>query len=211
MACVEHNNKSQHNPNRALRTGISAVAAVLLAAGTLSAVAACTPSNQAVGDTQSVNATPTHDALQGGTTVTVGLIGNPNGGADEQVLSACERDGIDATYISTEHKTGDELTQAQVAGIDDVIHRHMHIAMISGLELTDNNREALTAALQHAREAGVAVVLLNPVNEPEDETLYAAALRVNDRMMDAQPLHQVLTEIAADDAHDKDITVSTLG
>ncbi|EFA23845.1 hypothetical protein [Bifidobacterium gallicum] len=204
-----HRNKRNARNKRNSHGLVAALAALSLTVAGAMMLASCSPSGHAVGDTQSVKASPTHDQIQG-STVTVGFIGSAQGGADELVLDACKRADINAAYVSMEGKSGADLVKAQVAGIDDIVHRHMNIVMISALDMAGDDAHELTQALENARNAGVAVVLLNPVDEPQDSNLYAAALRINDRMMDAQPIGDVLMTIAKDDPHEKDITVSTL-
>ena len=65
------------------------------------------------------------------------------------------------------------------------------------------------AALQGAREAGIAVALLNPVHVPKDGKLYAAVLTINDRMADAVPIADAVMTIGNNDPHERDMVVTT--
>ena len=50
---------------------------------------------------------------------------------------------------------------------------------------------------------------LNPVGELPDDTLYAAALTVNDRAMDATPIDDAVMTVIDDLPHEKTMMVST--
>jgi hypothetical protein len=67
----------------------------------------------------------------------------------------------------------------------------------------------IDAALQGAREAGIAVALLNPVQAPKDGKLYAAVLTINDRMADAVPIADAVMTIGNNDPHERDMVVTT--
>ncbi len=69
-------------------------------------------------------------------------------------------------------------------GVADFVARAVKIVVISGIDVTDANRESWNQTLTNAREAGIPVALIDPKHAPEDELLYAVILRLNTNSAD---------------------------
>ncbi|MFC2698150.1 MAG: sugar ABC transporter substrate-binding protein, partial [Bifidobacterium dentium] len=93
--------------------------------------------------------------------------------------------------------------------VRDMTQSKVGIIVIGGMDVTDANRDDWHAALQGAREAGIAVALLNPVHAPKDGKLYAAVLTINDHMTDAVPIADAVMTIGNNDPHERDMVVTT--
>lgn len=85
-------------------------------------------------------------------------------------------------------------------------NRQVNLIVLSKLAYDDAHAAAWRAALRYVREAGVAVVLLDPQRLPKRETLFAAVLR-SDSDASAQSLDDVLVTVAADEPHARTISV----
>ena len=94
--------------------------------------------------------------------------------------------------------------------------RAVKIVIISGIDVTDANRESWNQTLTNAREAGIPVALIDPKHAPEDELLYAAILHLNTSSadsgdtVDTKPMtitDAVLT-ITRDEPHEREIKVT---
>lgn len=188
---------------RTRRKVILAIIAIFAAGCTL---AACTPRHDAVGDTQHVEQTPAHDSLQGAT-ISVGFIGSSEDSADELILNTYKRDDIDAIYLPTKD-AADSMATIQT-GVQDYVHRKVKAIMIGSIDVNESNVQQWNNTLNIARNAGIPVILLNPVNPPSDTKLYATSFIINDRMMDATPLAQATETIVRDEPHEKEIFIST--
>ena len=158
----------------------------MLAIGLAVSLTACTPPNGAVGDTQSQDSAIDADGL---------------------VLDAMEQGKLKPTYVPV---TGTiDAQQTAIQGVRDMTQSKVGIIVIGGMDVTDANRDDWHAALQGAREAGIAVALLNPVHVPKDGKLYAAVLTINDRMADAVPIADAVMTIGNNDPHERDMVVTT--
>ena len=88
--------------------------------------------------------------------------------------------------------------------------RAVKIVIISGIDVTDANRDSWNQALTNAREAGIPVALLNPKHAPEDELLYAAILNTDDAASaNSVSIADAVITIARDEPHDRTIAVAT--
>lgn len=88
--------------------------------------------------------------------------------------------------------------------------RQVAIIVVSRLDIADDTADGWDEALDDARGAGIPVALLNPLSDLPDDTLYAAALTINDRAADAVPIDDAVMTIIDDLPHDKDMMVGTL-
>ncbi len=70
-------------------------------------------------------------------------------------------------------------------GVADFVARAVKIVVISGIDVTDANRESWNQTLTNAREAGIPVALIDPKHAPEDELLYAVILHLNTNSADS--------------------------
>ena len=191
---------NQHTASRRAAAALTAATAVLT-------LGACEPAGRAVGDTQEHDPDVAH---VGAVTseILVGLVGMQDADADRMALDAYDAAGLDAVYVSTDGV--DDPGDAARRGIVDLVERRTTIIVISGID-TAADAASWDDALGKARAAGIPVALLNPVAPPDDDTLYAANLVVNDRAMDATPLADATRTIIDDEPHERDIMVTTLG
>ena len=135
------------------------------------------------------------------------FIGSQDIDADGLVLDAMEQGKLKPTYVPV---TGTiDAQQTAIQGVRDMTQSKVGIIVIGGMDVTDANRDDWHAALQWAREAGIAVALLNPVHVPKDGKLYAAVLTINDRMADAVPIADAVMTIGNNDPHERDMVVTT--
>ena len=182
---------------------IGGLAAVL---ATMLMMAACTPPDKAVGDTQEQSPDVAFDGLDRGDVV-IGFIGSDQPDFDRTMLQSFDDSGLRTSYLSTAEI--DDPAVAAQQGVRDMAERQVAIIVISRLDIADEMAAGWDDALGEARGAGIPVALLNPLSDPPDDTLYAAALTVNDRAMDATPIDDAVMTIIDDLPHDKDMMVST--
>lgn len=169
-------------------------------------LSSCSPSHRAVGDTQDTEAAIPHDA-DPGAPLTVAVIGCTETGPDQLIVDALTRADMKPYYsAATEGDDGAASRQAVI----DAAQRRVKLIMISDLSLNDGNRAAWTHTLEEVRADGVPVILVNPVDVPEQEQLYAAAVRINDRMLDAIPIASFAKQVILDEPHEREATVSTV-
>lgn len=169
------------------------------------ALASCAPRHAAVGDTGAAQDAPAH-VDSPGEARTVALIGDTHG-AEELVESALDADGYAVILMAP--GDADDAPAARIQAVRDAVARNVGVIIVSGVDASKDEGQ-WRVALRLARDAGIPVVLLNPVEVPDDEELYAAVFTVNDRMMDAQPVGEALGKVLDDEPHDKDILVTTL-
>lgn len=180
---------------------------MLATALSLGALAGCVPNGSAVGDSQKSDTAVSHSE-EDRASVTVALIGSSDTDADSMAMNAMESGKLKPIYI-TVSGTDDEQRTAQ-QGVRDMSQRKADIIIVSGINVTDDTRDAWNEALETARKAGIPVALLNPVSVPDDDVLYAATLTVNDRMSDAVPLADAVVTLINNDAHEREIFVTTM-
>ena len=185
----------------AKQLGCAAVALSMLS------LAACTPVGRAVGDTQDTMPEVAHDSTHK-SDIEIGVVGSEDSSADTLVMDALADAEMKSYYASLDAVDDADATAQQA--VDDFVARAVDLVMISGINVTGDNREGWDAALDNARQAGIPVVLLNPVNPPDNELYYAASLTVNDRAMDATPIDEALVTIQHDEPHERTIMVTTL-
>lgn len=174
-------------------------------------LAACTPVNRAVGDTQDNPPAVAHDSIHT-SDAEVGFVGSTDTAADKLALDAMAGDGISAYYASLDSGTVDaadsDITARQA--VADYVARAVDIIIVSGLTVTDANRDAWEQTLGNVREAGIAVALLNPVSVPDNELLYAVTLTVNDRDANAERIGDAVLAVIRDEPHERSIAVTTM-
>lgn len=175
-------------------------------------LAACTPAGRAVGDTQDSAPAVAHDSTHK-TDVTVGFVGSTDSAADKKIIDTLADNTLNVYYSSLEtsgdSETADNSAVAAQQGVTDFVARAVKIIIISGIDVTDANRDGWNQALTNAREAGIPVALFNPKHAPEDELLYAATLNTGDAA-DTKPISitdAVLT-ITRDEPHDRTIAIT---
>lgn len=203
MAATYNRRMLQGLPDRPLRR----VTTTLLCAAACLALSGCEPAGRAVGDTQDVNPEVAHIGKIK-TDMLVGLIGGANGGdVDRMILSALDAAQVNAVYSSTDEASDPDTAAVQAVG--DMIRRRATIIVIDEADPQGGNEAGWDDVLRQARALGLPVTFLNPVSVPDDETLFAAVLTVNDRASDAQPIARVLADIMDDKPHERSIMVST--
>ncbi|PLS27983.1 sugar ABC transporter periplasmic protein [Bifidobacterium anseris] len=176
------------------------------------ALASCAPKNAAVGDTGSSSTDAPAHVDSPGETQTVAIVGSANG-ADGLVEEALDADGYKVVLTPVTDADGttdtDAATAARIQAVRDAVGRNMSLIVIGEADMA-HQADQWRDALQSARDAGIPVVLLDPVSTPDDDTLFAASLKVNDRMMDATPVGEAIRQVIEDEPHERDIIVTTL-
>lgn len=185
---------------------IRRAAAVLLTTGMLIAASSCTPVGKAVGDTQDEADAIVHDGLDYGDAI-VGLIGSEQTDMNRSVLAACEKAGLKPLYVPVIDVNDADVAAQQ--GVKDLAHRQSDVIVITAIDASQD-MQGWDGALQAAREAGVPVILLDPVSSPDNELLYAATLTIDNQSSEATPIVEAMMTVADDDPHDRNITVSTM-
>jgi ABC-type sugar transport system substrate-binding protein len=214
------------------RTIRRAIPALLACAIVVLPLTACAPAGRAVGDTQDGKPEVAHESTRT-SDAAVGFVGSADAGVDRLALDALADSGIDAFYAAPGDTSGDTaggtagntssgtadseaLSAAESAStaqqsVNDFVARAVEIVVISGIDVNDANQEGWNKALNNARDSGIPVALINPRHAPEDELLYAATLKINDRAADATPLGDAVMAIVRDEPHERTIMVTTLG
>ncbi|KAA8816729.1 sugar ABC transporter substrate-binding protein [Bifidobacterium rousetti] len=187
------------------RAGGRASAALACAAACL-ALTACTPAGKAVGDTQTTQPEVAHVGIQRNE-ARIALIGSPTAAADKPVLDAMGDTDIQTIYVSSKKSKDPDAARRQ--GVEDMVDRVVNLIVVSDLDVSAD-ASGWDAALGSAREAGIPVALLNPVHAPDDATLYAATLVLNDRAADATKIDDAMMTILNDEPHEREIVVTTI-
>lgn len=186
----------------------------LLACGAVVlSLVACTPTGRAVGDTQDSMPSIAHDSTHK-TDITVGFVGSTDTAADKKAIDALADDTLNVYYASLDtsgdSETADKIAATAQQGVTDFVDRAVKIVIISGIDVTDANRDSWNQALTNAREAGIPVALLNPKHAPEDELLYAAILDTDDAASaKSVSIADAVITITRDEPHDRTIAVAT--
>ncbi|MBT1175501.1 hypothetical protein JS530_08340 [Bifidobacterium sp. LC6] len=128
-------------------------------------------------------------------------------GAAQSADQSADQSNNQSTQQSAKQRAED--TTAQHA-VEDFLTRPVSLLLISGINVTDANRESWNQTLTDAREAGIPVALLNPRGLPDDDLLYAATLTVNDRDANATRIADAAMTIIRDEPHERTIAVSTV-
>lgn len=156
------------------RPSFTAWVAVLAAWGLLVCLGACAPQGQAVGRTGEVNGVA-HDGIDRND-MTVGLIGGADGrmAVDAAIMDACAGQGIEASYAAV--WSAASYDQAVWRSMEDLAERRVSLIAVSALTLRDGAAlsDGWRRAFASAREAGIPVVLIDPIDVPDDDTLFAA-------------------------------------
>lgn len=180
----------------------------LLASVWMCGVAACTPHGAAVGNTQpSASAgLPAHDNIQGAR-ILVGIVGTSSNTATDRALLA-ELDGttIAGIYMGDGEGSAPDAQASRIRAVDDLVRRRVHSIAISGFTADDAADPAWTTALEHARQAGIAVVFVDAQTLPADPDLYAASLSTAHDSQ-APSFASVMETIVRDEPHDRTIRV----
>lgn len=187
------------------RAGRRAAAALVCVAACL-ALTACTPAGKAVGDTQTKQPEVAHVGIQRNE-ARIALIGSPTAAADKPVLDAMGDTDIQTIYVSSKKSKDPDAARRQ--GVEDMVDRVVNLIVVSDLDVSAD-ASGWDAALGSAREAGIPVALLNPVRAPDDATLYAATLVLNDRAADATTIDDAMMTVLNDEPHEREIVVTTL-
>lgn len=169
-------------------------------------LSACTPPGKAVGDTQERQPDVAFDGLDRGDVV-IGFIGSDQPDFDAVVLQAFDKAGLRTSYVSIENV--DNPIDAAQQGVRDMASRQVAIILISRIDAT-TQAAGWDEALGDVRESGIPVALLNALALPDDDTLYAAALTINDRAATSSGIDDAVMTIIDDLPHDKDMMVTTL-
>lgn len=184
-----------------------AAAGLIAAACIASTLSACTPYNAAVGDTQSADDAVAH-VMKDCNSLNVAMVGSQDVQADRMAMDALKTGGLKPIYLPVSGTVDAQDTAQQ--GVKDMTQRMADIIVIAGIDVSGANHDGWYETLDAPRQAGIPVVLLDPISVPTDDTLFAATLKTNDRMTDTKPLADVVAAIANNDPHDREIIVSTV-
>lgn len=170
-------------------------------------LSSCTPNNAAVGDARSSEDAVAH-IMQDRDSLNVAMVGSRDEQADRMAMDAMDSGGLKPIYLPV-NGTIDTQDTAQ-HGVKDMSQRRVDIIVIAGIDVSGANHDSWYDTLDAPRQAGIPVVLLDPITLPTDSTLFAATLKTNDRMADATPLADAVAGIANNDPHDREILVTTI-
>lgn len=171
----------------------------------LASLSACTPKNQAVGDTGRSDDI-VHDGIDV-EDIKLFIVGSRQAALDSKLLHLCEKFGLKASYASiADVKNANFASQEAVK---DASNQPVSMILINninvdGVDRVDSSaksnaggahvdlqaRKAWVDALKYARSAGIPVVLVNPKNPPKDCSLFAAKLYIL-KDLDGQDLFDV--------------------
>ncbi|RBP98219.1 hypothetical protein CRD60_03535 [Bifidobacterium aemilianum] len=193
---------TQHSGFGRVRLVSAMVAACLPLCGLLSA---CTPSGAAVGDSRSAAAVD-HDSIDR-PDVRLGFIGSMDLQSDARLLKACSDAGLKTTYIAVTDVH--DPFQAARRGLEDLAGQAVNGVVINRLQWQGTQTDAWNRALGKVRAAGIAVVLVDPIDQPKDERLFAARLTVDNHSGQAVPMDAALMSIVNANPHKRDLIVKT--
>ncbi|WEV72910.1 hypothetical protein [Bifidobacterium sp. ESL0790] len=173
--------------------------ALALAVGIMPALGGCTPTNSAVGDTRNQSTNVTHDSIDR-TDLLMGVVAAGDATLDQQVIESFSSSGVKAVYMPAGQ--AEAPVQTAQESFTSLTHRKVSAIIVDGMNadeqaLTQPNGQGGTSTdskkaskfagafgwskpLQEAREAGIPVILIDPVRAPKNSKLYAVILNVND-------------------------------
>ncbi|PAU68867.1 sugar ABC transporter periplasmic protein [Bifidobacterium italicum] len=170
------------------------------------ALASCAPKGAAVGDTGAARPDDPAHVDSPGETQTVAIVGSADG-ADGLVEEALDADGYKVVLMTPGASV--DAADARLQAVRDAVGRNVSLIVIGEPDMS-RQPERWRDMLRLARDAGIPVVLLDPVSQPDDDELFAASFRVNDRMMDAVPVGEAVRRVIEDEPHGRDVIVTTL-
>ena len=138
-----------------------AAAGLLAAVFGISMLAGCTPNNAAVGDTQSAGDAVAH-SMKDRNSLDVAMIGSQDEQTDRLALDAMEAGGLRPVYLPVAGTVDMQDTARQA--VEDMAQRMVSIIVISGIDVSGVNHDGWYDTLTTARQAGIPVALLNPIN-----------------------------------------------
>ncbi|BDR53185.1 hypothetical protein KIM372_10920 [Bombiscardovia nodaiensis] len=156
-----------------------------------------------MGDSWQQGVTSEHDGVDR-SNVQVALVG-PASSSQRQaqdpentvMFDLLEHNNMQAYYAPASSQAGQEQA------VRDAVARKVSVVVVENM-----SPGPWTATLEQARKAGVALTLLGPGYRPQQQTLYAAELVLDQQAPDAQPLGRVLQTIVDDRAHARTIRVN---
>lgn len=180
--------------------GIAMTVAMLLP------LVSCAPSGAAVGDTNVHGSASQSSGVERGD-VSIGMIGSHTASADDLVLDAYDAAGLGASYVSL----ADAVRPAACGqrAVRDMVTRQVTLIVISSLDASQDV-QGWNGALTTARDAGIPVVLVDPIHVPSDARLYAASFTINDRAADSMPIGKASMLVINDQPHARNLMVTTL-
>ena len=190
----------QRDVYKTLRT-LSAVALAVL----MMAVAGCHPHDVAVGDTHSDQSSAASTSGVQRDDVLVGVVGSTDQAAGRSLTEAYASRGLKAVYVSTQDTEHPDQTAQQ--GVRDLVGRAVSVIVVVGLDATTDT-QGWNETLQKARDGGIPVVLVDPINTPSSEQLYAATFIVRGGAVDAAALVEGTMSVVNDGSHGRQIEIS---
>ncbi|MUH58855.1 sugar ABC transporter substrate-binding protein [Bifidobacterium canis] len=196
-----------------MRRFIRACAACLCCVA-LAATGSCAPHGHAVGDTQSQGTYEQNHNENAGSRLKVAVIGSSSDDAklDKQVMNALSDKRFDASYTSMNQYSSDAERAARLSqrAVEDAVACNVKIIVLSEFTFAGSTEQTWDSVLSKARNAGIPVVLLDPIDEPKNTLLFAATFTVNNKQTDAVEIGKALQTVIFDNPHERAMTVTTL-
>ena len=167
---------------------------IACAAAAVMSLTSCVPQGKAVGDTQESEPEIAHEGVQR-QDIVVGVIGSVDTGLDSDVLNAFNKAGLKAPYVST--SMVDDPDAAAQHGVRSMVTRKVSVIMIDGIAVNEKNAEDWDA-----------VILLDPVAPPDDDTLFAVTFTLAGRGDGVTALDDAVVTIVDDKPHPRTMNVT---
>lgn len=179
------------------------LAALLCMLSLLAALQGCAPRGQAVGDSWKSGITAEHDGTDR-TNIKVAIVAAANKhdrdgiqDTNTRMFDLLEHNGFTAYFADAEDAFGQEQAVADAVGrkVSFILVEHMGEANWS-------------KSLRSARRAGIPVVLLGEGYRPQDSTLFAAQLYLDEQSSHSQPLGKAIQTIVDNREHPRRMLVN---
>ncbi|MDF7641137.1 hypothetical protein PT279_05980 [Bifidobacterium sp. ESL0784] len=189
-----------------MRRELGIVLSVCVALSAMPALASCAPKNAAVGDTASVSRHVNHDSVDK-SDMLIGVVAAGDEELDRTVLESFKKADIKAIYAPV---TDGSATLDPTQSFKDMTRRPVNAFVVDGLDMQSGQHGDWSEALQMARDAGIPVILVNPVNLPKDANSYAESLKIvpSPEGKGTVPFDQAVQSAVNDNPHDKTISVT---
>lgn len=195
---------------------VAALTAVMLIV-----LASCAPGKAAVGHTETAGTAIDHDSVDR-SDILIGVVGSADVSSDRQLVDAFASAGLNAFYAAAADRGNTDSAAADSAAadsgdagsvgprsVDDMVGRAVKVIVINRMAMTPSHGDQWLSALRTARNAGVPVVLIDPLQTPQDTRLYAAVLTV-DNDGGTIPLATIVVQVINDRPHVARARVTTV-
>lgn len=195
---------------------VAALTAVMLIV-----LASCAPGKAAVGHTETAGTAIDHDSVDR-SDILIGVVGSADVSSDRQLVDAFASAGLNAFYAAAADRGNTDSAAADSGdagsgdagsvgprSVDDMVGRAVKVIVINRMAMTPSHGDQWLSALRTARNAGVPVVLIDPLQTPQDTRLYAAVLTV-DNDGGTIPLATIVVQVINDRPHVARARVTTV-